>query len=231
MFKPKHLQNFTPQPFQIDDSKIECSETVRNLGAYLDSSLSMEYHTNKICQSAYFHLRKIGMIRNLIDADTCKLLINSFVTSRLDYCNSLLYGINTRVIDKLQKVQNRAARIITRTKLREHITPVLKHLHWLPIQQRIKYKILCQTYKCIHNLAPEYLQDLLVVRDSTRCLRSSSTVALERPKAKSVFSERAFSVSAPKLWNSLSRETRSSQTASSFKTHLKTELFREAFGV
>ena len=229
VFKPQRAEAVDIEHIYVGKTKITDSAVVRNLGVQLDSHLSMEPHINKICQSAYFHLKNIGKIRHLIDKDTCKLLINSFVTSRLDYCNSLLYGVNKGAIDKLQKIQNQAARIITRTKKFEHITPALRALHWLPVEQRIVYKILLMTFKCLHGQAPEYLTSLLHEHKPTRQLRSSASVMLDQPSTKSRFSERASSVCAPMLWNSLSTSTRCCKSVKTFKTHLKTELFRRTF--
>ena len=182
-----------------------------------------------MCQSANFHLRNIGKIRHLIDDETCKLLVHYFVTSRLDYCNSLLIGTSSTLIHSLQLVQNRAARIVKRVKKYDHITPVLKELHWLPVKERIEYKTLLTTYKVIHDNEPAYLSDLLEVNKSGRHLRSSDSIVLKQPVPKTKFSEKAFSVSAPRLWNSIPPQIRSSTTVDSFKRQLKTELFRRAY--
>ena len=108
--------------------------------------------------SAYYQLHRISKIRNYLDQHSCKMLVNSLVTSRIDFNNSLLAGPST-LNKRLQVVQNHAARLITRTRMRDHVTPILKALHWLPITQRVKYKILVLTHKCIYEKsAPEYLQ-------------------------------------------------------------------------
>jgi hypothetical protein len=100
-------------------------------------------------------------MRSCITDDACKTLVNSLVISCLDYGNTLLYGVNASILSKLQRVQNTAARLISRKQKHEHITPVLVSLHWLPVQYQIKYKILLYTFKALNNLAPVYLQELV----------------------------------------------------------------------
>ena len=133
---------FKPQRFSLSqDHKITvCGNThtpvthVRNLGVIQDSSLTMEQHVNKVTRACYLQIKRIGRIRHCITKDTCKTLVHASVTSRLDYCNVLCYGIPERQRQKFQRVQNCAARLITGTRRREHITPTLIDLHWLPIE-------------------------------------------------------------------------------------------------
>lgn len=147
----------------IGRSEVKQSTCVRNLGAFLDSRMDMEHHVNTVCKSCYSQLRQIGRIRQYLTIDATKSVINSLVTSRLDYCNSLLNGLPKTVLNKLQIVQNTAARIITRTSRSSHITLVLKELHWLPVQYRIHFKILTHTYKALHGQSPEYVSSILEV--------------------------------------------------------------------
>ena len=121
-------------PVRIGESVVEPKEHVRNLGVLFDSVCDLEKHVNNICKGAYYQIRNIGLIRKYLDIDTTKTLVHAYVTSRLDYCNSLLYGIPKELTNKLQRVQNTAARLVTRTRKYDHITPVLKDLHWLPIE-------------------------------------------------------------------------------------------------
>jgi len=127
---------------------------VRNLGVYLDSSLTMYKQVNAVSRACHYQIRNIGCIRQFITTDACKTLVNSLVTSRLDYGNALLYGIRKLLTAHLQGVQNSAARLITRTRKREHIIPVLKSLHWLPVVYRPLYKLLMYTYKALNSTAP-----------------------------------------------------------------------------
>ncbi len=111
-------------------------------------------------------------------------LINTFVFSRVDYCNALLAGVSKTTLSKLQSVQNSAARILTGTKTSEHISPVLQSLHWLPVRSRIDFKILMLTYKALHGLAPHYLSQLLSVYTPSRDLRSSDSGLLVIPPTR-----------------------------------------------
>ena len=116
-----------------------------------------------------FYIRNIRKIRNLLSYNACSTIIHAFISCRLDYCNSLLYNVPTHKTDRLQRLQNQYARtlILTKSPRREHITPVLKSLHWLKIQDRITYKILMLTYKSYYNIAPTYLCELISRRGSS----------------------------------------------------------------
>ena len=144
-----------------------------NLGVIFDSTLNMVDHASKVCKSAFFQLHKIGKIRKYLTTEAAKQVIHSLVISRLDYANAVLVGQPKVKLQQLQYVQNSAARLITKTGHSEHITPVLKSLHWLPIEQRIKFKVLLLTYKAMNGLAPIYLQELIMPHNPTRTLRSS----------------------------------------------------------
>ncbi len=154
----------------------------------------------------------------------------AFMTSRLDYCNALLAACPASSINKLQVVQNAAARVLTRSRKYDRITPILQSLHWLPIKYRISYKILLLAYKALNGLAPVYLTSLLSRYNPSRSLRSQTSGLLVVPRiAKSTKGGRAFSYLAPKLWNSLPDNVQGSDTLSLFKSRLNTHLFSQAF--
>jgi hypothetical protein len=135
-------------------------------------------------------------------------------------------------IAKLQRVQNMAAKIITKTKKRDHVTPVLKSLHWLPVQYRVQFKILLLTFRCIRGIAPIYLRELLSVRNPTRSLRSSTSLELILPKSRlKSAGDRSFSYQAAYLWNQLPSDIRDIHELTAFKSALKTLLFRKAFSM
>ena len=163
---------------------------------------------------------------------TCEQLVHAFVTSRIDYCNSLLYGLPAKQLDKIQRVQNTAARIIFRLPKFCHITPTLFSLQWLPVRYRIDFKICLLTFKAIHGFAPSYLCELITVKESQRySLRSSSELLLRMPSriTKKTLGDRAFQVAAPCLWNSLPGELRRKSDLEKLKRHLKAHLFSKAY--
>ena len=218
----------------VGNSAIMKSSVVRNLGSYIDDKLSMNSHINKVCNASFYYLHDIRRIRKHLSRDSSETLIHAFVSSRLDYCNSLLYGLPQVQIDKIQRVQNAAARLIFQQPKFCHITPVLSQLHWLPIKYRIEFKILLMTFKAIHGMAPDYLCKLISRRKSTGySLRSSKKVMLEVPSGKILptLGGRAFCYAAPKLWNNLPSEISSLDSLSNFKCHVKTYLFKQAFNL
>ena len=144
----------------ICNETVSCSPSARNIGVIFDQSLCMVPHVNAVCQSSFFHLRNIGFIRKYLTYDAAKIIIHAFVVSKLDYCNSLLYGLPSYLIRKLQHVQNSAARLVNQCPRFCHITPVLRDLHWLPVSFRIEFKIMLITYKVLHDRAPIYIQEL-----------------------------------------------------------------------
>ena len=159
----------------IGDSLITpSSEPPRNLGILFDSTCSLNDHVSKICKSINYNLYSIGKIRKYLDTPTAEKMVNCSITSRLDYCNSLLYGAKGYNLSQLQLCQNNAARMLSLRRKVDHITPVLKDLHWLPVEQRIEYKVLLLIYKALHGKAPAYISQLLSLYTPTRPLRSEN---------------------------------------------------------
>ena len=142
-------------------------DKVVNLGTVLDKNMTLSSHINEMCKKAILNIKSIGRIRKYLSKEDLKRLVNALVISRLDYANSILYGLPKYELDKLQRVQNAAARLITGKKKSDHITPVLKELHWLPIKYRINFKIILLVYKSLHNLAPDYLDKIIEERCPT----------------------------------------------------------------
>ncbi len=117
----------------LDGCSLDSSSSVRNIGVLFDSNLSFDSHISSICKTAFFHLKNISKLRPILSMSNAEMLIHAFMTSRLDYCNALLGGCSARLINKLQMVQTAAARVLTRTRKYDHISPVLSTLHWLLI--------------------------------------------------------------------------------------------------
>jgi len=215
---------------EIGDSKVAPSLCAKSLGVTFDNCMTMDNHVINCCRSIHFHIRNIGKIRHLLSQDTAAQLVHSVITSRLDYCNSLLYGLPDTLTGRLQRMQNIAARIVSRTSKSAHITPVLKILHWLPVKQRIKFKVLLLTHKIIHSNAPDYLRSLIIHHMPSRLLRSSNHFLLEVPKTRlKTYGDRSFSYAAPTEWNKLPIDLRTCSNLHTFKSELKTYLFKEYF--
>ena len=151
----------------------------------------------------------------------------TFVSSRLDYCNSLLHGTTDSQIQRLQSVQNAAARLVTGTRRTDHITPILRSLRWLPVRQRIKFKLAMLVHNCLNDRAPKYLVDDCDFSGGRRLgLRSSGNSKLEIRQTKTKFGDRSFAVAGPTVWNSLPDDTRNpTLSASTFRRLLKKHLF------
>jgi hypothetical protein len=160
--------------------------------------------------------------------EAVKTLTHAFISSRLDYCNGLYRGISEGLLNRLQSVQNAAARLVTGLGRREHITPVLRQLHWLPVRQRVRFKLATLVHRALAGTAPAYLSDECHLSSSAagRCLRSADTRSCVLRRPHNTFGERCFAAAGPSVWNSLPPQLRQPDiTFNRFKTLLKTFLF------
>ena len=130
---------------------------------------------------------------------------SGLISSHLDYCNSLLYGVSNSLIRKVQSVQNAAARLLTGTRRHKYISPVLRQLHWLPVQSRIDFKLACFVFSSLSGYAPPYLADHihLVSEGPRRRLHSSIDRSCVVPRTQNTLGDRSFTVAGPRIWNSL----------------------------
>ncbi len=168
-----------------------------------DSNLSFDSHVSSICKTEFFNLKNISKLRTMLAMSNAEMINHAFMTSRLDY------WVDVHVLNKLQMVQNAAARVLTRTRKYDHISPVMSTLHWLPIKHRIDFKILLITYKALNGLAPQYLSELLSHHSPPRLLRSQNSGHLIIPRiSKSTAGSRSFFYLAPKHWNNLPNTVR-----------------------
>jgi len=163
---------------------------------YFDPLLQFDKHVKAVVKSR----RK----ENFLSSKDLEIVIHALISFPLDYCNSLYVGLPQTTKSWLQMVQNSAARFLTGTKKRDHISPDLASLHWQPIKFRVDFRILLFAYKALHSLAPDYICDLIRPYTVSRSLRSppcnQSLLSVPRSRWKSK-SDQAFSVVAPKLWN------------------------------
>ena len=220
LFVPQSLShcNTINGTFFRNGTCIRFSDIVKNLGFKLDKFLTLEPYVNSTVALCYKQLKDISSIRNLISSNQTEMLVHSVISSRLDYCNSLLYGLNKSVIEKLQKVQNAAARVVLKLRKRDPIRQEISKLHWLRVNERVLFKVLLLTYKCIHNMAPVELQSLITFRNIDTC-------TLKLVFLDSVHGRRTFKYAAPRLWNSLPIEIRKIPALSNFKSKVKHFLF------
>jgi hypothetical protein len=220
---PKHS-------IKIGDHDIWPKPSAKNIGAVFDENFSFSKHIDTLSRAARFHIRNIGRIRKYLDTNSTEILVHAFITTKLDHMNSLLYGLPDYQLVKLQRLQNTAARIIKKVAKYDHITPVLCELHWLPVKARIDFKILLLTFKALNGLAPEYIRDMIEPYNPTRSLRSENMKRLCQPATRlKTYGDRSFSCAAPHLWNKLPLEIRQSPSVETFKSKLKTYLFRKHF--
>jgi len=211
---------------------IEPAHVIRNLGVNFDSELSMRNHILNVTRSCFYHLRRLRSIRRHLGPEITHRLVCAFVLTRLDYCNSLFAALPASTLAPLQRVQNAAARLVLGLKWSDHITPAFKQLHWLPIRQRIQYKLSVLVHKSLHHQAPGYLTELFkYISDipGRSCLRSASENKLEVPRSRLQFGERSLSIAGARQWNSLPTAIRSIEDFNIFKRTLKTYLFTVTF--
>ena len=182
----QQLSKISIQSIKIGQTEVSTVASARNLGTWFDTHLDMGTHITKICNSTFYYLYNIRHIRKYLSRESTEKLVHAFISSRLDYCNGLLYGIPDYQASKLQRVMNASARLIYRAYKFCHITPLLAELHWLPVRSRIHYKILLITFKVLHGLSPKYLSDLISIQQpsSYNLRRNDNGRLLERPSAK-----------------------------------------------
>lgn len=210
----------------FNETIIQPSNQAKNIGVIFDQLLSMTPHITAITSSLNYHLRNIARIRPLLTRHATETLIHALVSSRLDYANAVLASLPACRLRPLQLAQNTAARIVTRTPRREHITPLLQQLHWLPVRARIEFKLAILAFKCLHGTAPDYLAQLICPYHSSRDLRSiDQHLLVPAPWRTQKFGIRRFAVAGPLVWNSLPVSLRVCNNFISFKNQLKTFLF------
>lgn len=218
----------------IDNASVSPASCVKDLGVFIDPTLTMHDHITSVCKAANYELRKIASVRKFLTFVAAAQLVSSLILSRIDYCNSLFVGLPDTELSRMQVVQNNAARLVCQKSKRHSITPLLIQLHWLPVKYRVIYKIATLSFQKFHETLPKYLSDQLKVegmKETGVRTRSCSEKRLEPlafPRTRS-YGDRMFSFQAPEIWNSLPSDLRYSTSICAFKSKLKTHLFRCAF--
>ena len=212
-----HLNKHGRCDMSIGDSTISPVECVRSLGVQIYQHLTMDKQVTAVCKACNFHLYRLSSIRRYITTDAARSVVQALVTSRLDYCNSLLANLTNTQMKRLKSIQHKAARLVTRTPLREHITPVLKQLHWLPVECRITYKLMVMVYKCMNGTAPAYLCRLIKPKCRDSRLRQPIDLELHRPVPNKAIGAAAFGFAGPDRWNKLPERLRESASLNIFK--------------
>ena len=220
LFLPQHLSSVHTINgcFLPDGTCKRFSDSVKNLGFLMDKHLTMNTHVNSTVSHCYKLLSDIGKIRNILSDKHTEMLVHAVISTRMDYCNSLLYGINKTTLNKYQKVQNAAARLISKRRKFQSVSDVLVKLHWLHIEQRIIFKLLLFVYKSVNNMAPDCVVDMIAIKDVDRRL-------LHLKDYQTVHARKSFSYIAPRLWNNLTDEIRLSPNILNFKKQTKHLLF------
>ena len=216
--RTKHLHNL-PTSITIANAQIPLKQSVKYLGFTLDCHLTMNAHVSNTSRTCYFELRRLASIRRFLTSTATATLVSVFVLSRIDYCDSLLFGSSHDLTSHLQLIQNNAARVISRLPNSSNITTHLRSLHWLPVKVRSTYKIACLCYHCHSSIAPSCHRHAAERPSHTRKTHSSSyTMPLfKRPvHSKARLGDRSFSFASSSVWNSHPNDVRYAPSLSSF---------------
>ncbi|XP_071183951.1 uncharacterized protein [Salvelinus alpinus] len=234
LFLPGKDCPFHDLAITVDNSIVSSSQSAKNLGVILDNTLSFSTNIKAVTRSCRFMLYNIRRVRPCLTQEAAQVLIQALVISRLDYCNSLLSGLPACAIKPLQLIQNAAARLVFNFPKFSHVTPLLRSLHWLPVEARIRYKTMVLAYGAVRGTAPPYLQALIRPYTQTRALRSSTSGLLASLPLRKYSSRSAqsklFAALAPQWWNKLPHDARSAESITTFRRHLKPHLFKEYLG-
>ena len=212
--------------FNEDDKELDKLNTVLSLGVHIDSTMSMKSFVNAKCSEAYYTLRNIGRLKYCLDTSTRIMLVRSLILSKLDYCNAILANIPDYLINRLQRVQNASIRFIYDIKKRDHVSSFLKEAHFLPIKQRIKYKLCLTVHKILNGHSPEYLEDTIKRFEPRKIIRVGRD---EHMIEETTACSRSISGKMVEAWNVLPRNLRIINDITTFKRELKTFHFKEAF--
>ena len=214
----------------LGQANIKPTDCVRDLGVLLDSSLSMRQHITKVTSTCFFHHWRLRKLSRILDIGDRKRLVCALVLTCVDYCNSALAGLSDSALAPLQRILHAAARFVLGLQPRDHVTAALQTLHWLPVRQRITYKLCVLMRGVAFGYAPNLLDATVPVSALPGAhLRSADSGCFDVPRVSSSVGSRAFSVAGPQSWNRLPAALRHTDCVASFKRQLKTVLFMEAY--
>ena len=227
----QQLKKCSTQSFSACNKVVERTPYIKFVGAWLGEELNMKKHIVEITSTCNYTLHNILRIKKYLTMDAMTQLVMSLVMSKLDYVNSLFAALPETSLKPLQATQNFAAKVLTNRSKYQSNTEALMELHWLPVEFRVKYKLLTIVYKCLHGDAPDYLSSLLQLKVSEKVTRSASKLDLALPTGikRKTFAGRSFTAKGPELWNKLPVSLQKCDSYKSFKKELKTKLFRDAF--
>jgi hypothetical protein len=213
----------------VNGAVVNCVNSVRDLGVWMENSLGFNLHIQKKSKIANHQLHNLRNIRSYLTPKSTEILVHGLVHSHIDFCNGLFPELPSYQLDKFQKIQNRAARLVFNSKYDAPASPLLEQLHWLPVKARIIFKILCLVFKCLNGNAPQYLKSLLEIDRPRYNTRNTQGIILKLPKTRIKLTERSFHVAGPKYWNSLPLQIRMLDNEGQFRKSVKTHLFRQFY--
>ena len=227
-------KNLSATALHVGGATMQPTSGARNLGVLFDSHLDLKQHISHVCRSCYFQLRQLPVVRRSLPPGVLRTLMHSFMSCCLDYCNSLIAGLPLCDLQRLQSVQNAAARLFGGVSKRGSVVPVHRDdLHWLPIKQRIDFRIGVLSFKAINGLAPQYLVEMftpIAANPALRRNRSADRGDLIIQTVKNMsYGRRSFAISGTSFWNSLPVDLRRSSSLTEFKSKLNTHLFGGAY--
>jgi hypothetical protein len=191
----------------------------------MDNELSMKAHITSLVKACFGILRQLKSVSHSLPRDTTRQLVQCLILSRIDYCNVAFSNLPKQQLDRLQSVINASARLVARVRKYDHITPVLRdELRVLKVRERLQFKLCLLVFKCLHNLAPSYLQQHIIpLADDLvhQRLRASKSADVFLPRFRTLGGDRAFCVAGPKAWNSLPAFIQEITNINTFKRLLK----------
>ena len=224
----QQLSKLNIEKVNVGGINVKCVDQVRDLGVIMTNTLSFDQHIQKKCQIANIQLRNLRTLRRHLTQESTETLVHGLVHSHIDFCNSLYTDIPAYQVNKLQRVQNHAARVVLNVSYHHPSAELLKRLHWLPVKARVMFKVLVLVFRVIAGTAPIYIKDMFVHKNTSRYrLRSQSDVNFHIPRRRTKLADRSLAVVGAKLWNNLPSSLKNIQCEVTFRARLKTHLFQQ----